>query len=84
MKIKYLFALLTAAALSLQIASAQAITNNALNALVKEVTAKIKDGKNTEAALAPELAQFDSLLAAQHLATEPVAGQALRELGLAL
>ena len=64
MKIKNLI-ILGVATLSLQVASAQSFTNTALNTLVKEVSAKVKDGKNTESALAPELAQFDTLIAAQ-------------------
>ena len=52
--------------LSLQLASAQNSTNSALNALVNEIGLKIKDGHKTEAALAPELARFDALLAAQN------------------
>ena len=75
MKIKNLSALLAAAALSLQLASAQNFTNAALDALVKEVTVKIKDGQATEAALAPELARFDSLLAAQNGAKTEGAAQ---------
>ena len=66
MKLKKLFVLCAVAALSLQVASAQTTTTNALNNLVKEVSAKLKLGKNTEADLAPELAQFDTLLAAEH------------------
>ena len=75
MKIKPLFVLLVGMALSLQLVSAQTITNAALNTLVKEVSAKIKDGKTTEAALAPELAQFDSLLAAENGAKTDEAAQ---------
>ena len=75
MSIKKLI-VLALAALSLQLASAQTTsTNSALNALVKQVSAKIKDGKNTEAALAPELAQFDALLAAQNGAKTDDAAQ---------
>ena len=75
MKIKNLLALLAAAALSLQLASAQNITNTALSTLVKEVSTKIKDGKNTEADLAPELVRFDTLLAAQNGAKTEDAAQ---------
>ena len=68
MKLKNLFALLALATLALPLAAAQSTntTTNALNTLVKEISTKIKDGKNTEALLAPELAQFDTLLAAQN------------------
>ena len=44
MKLKNLFALLAATVLSLQLASAQNITNAALSTLVKEVSVKFKDG----------------------------------------
>ncbi len=74
MKIKNLI-LVWAAALTLQVAFADSTTNNALNTLVKEVSTKIKDGKNTEAALAPELAQFDALIAAQNGAKTDDAAQ---------
>jgi thiol-disulfide isomerase/thioredoxin len=65
MKMKYLVVFCASALLWLPAASAQNSATNALNALVKQVSTKIKDGKNTEAELAPELAQFDALLAEQ-------------------
>ena len=70
MKLKKLFILAAAAALSLQLASAQS-TNTPLNTLVKDIGVKIKakheakQGLPTAAELAPELARFDALIADQ-------------------
>ncbi len=77
MKFKNLLALFAAATLSLEVASAQTSTNTTLNELVRQVSAKIKDGKtiNSEAEFATELAQFDFLIAAQNGAKTDEAAQ---------
>ena len=69
MKFK-IFLASAAAALSLQAANAQTaaapmVVNTNLQALIKQITTKLKDGQTTEAALAPELARFDQLIAAE-------------------
>lgn len=52
-------------ALSLQGSLAQVNVSTNFQALIKDITAKIKDGQTTEAALAPEMKRFDQLIADQ-------------------
>jgi thiol-disulfide isomerase/thioredoxin len=65
MKLKSVLALVAATVLSTVTVPAQTYTNAALNSLVQQVSAKLKAGETTEVALAPELKQFDALIAAQ-------------------
>ena len=79
MKLKIFLATL-AAALSLQTATAQTAAspmavNTNLTALIKDISGKIKDGQTTETALAPELARFDQLIAAEKGAKSEDAAQ---------
>jgi thiol-disulfide isomerase/thioredoxin len=65
MKLKTILAVFAASLLAATTVPAQNFTNAELSGLVQQVSAKLKAGENTEAALAPELKQFDALLAAQ-------------------
>ncbi len=62
---KRLLVLIFIAVTSLQFASAQLETNVEFVALVKAVNAKLVAGNFNETTLAPELAQFDTIIAAQ-------------------